>query len=140
MATRAIKKFGTAAVIGTYTVASGQAATKGMPVIFASADTEVQTSATQSDTCIGVALETAVAGAQVQVLHYGPIVPVLVGTGGATRGKKAYFPAAVDGYADAPAHSSSGSTNNAILGVFMQTGVVGDYVGMMMILGNRGSA
>jgi hypothetical protein len=131
---------GAAPIIMTFTVAATKTATLGFPIIASSADGEVLDSTTQSDLTLGVALETAAAGARVQVLMYAPVAKVKVGTGGATYGKKAYFPAGADGYADAPAHDSSGAVDGSTLGVFVESGVAGDYVGMMMVLGNRGSA
>lgn len=137
---RPIIKMGASPIISTMTVAATKTVTAGLPVIASSADGECLNSTTQSDLTLGVALTGGAAGALVQVLHYGPIAKVLVGTGGATFGKKAYFPAAVDGFTDAPAHDSSGATDGSTLGVFMNSGAAGDYVGMMMVLGNRGSA
>lgn len=141
MATRAIKKinFGT---IGTYTVVTGETVRGGMPVILHTADTTIDEAIATDDTAIGIALgfgTTYTAGQEVQVLHYGPIVPVLVGTGGATRGTKAVVAGAADGLTDAAAHNSDGTGNVNVLGVFMQTGSAADEVGMMMVLGNRGS-
>jgi hypothetical protein len=57
------------------------------------------------------------------------IIPVKVGTGGATRGKQAITVA--DGYTDA-ANNGGGTTSQIIKGRFMQSGVVGDLVGLLI--------
>lgn len=129
--------FGT---VGTFTVASGQSATKGKLAIFGSSDTTVQNGVSTSDTGIGIFMATAAADAQVDVLLFNHVMPVLVGTGGCTRGKKAIFASADDGFTDAPAHDSSGATDNIIYGIFMQSGSAGDTVGLMCAPSNRGSA
>jgi hypothetical protein len=140
---RALKKLGAGAVIGTYTVAASQTVRAGMPVILSGSDTAIDEAIISNDLCIGVALGTPgtsyAAAAVVQVLHYGPIVPVLVGTGDATRGKKAVVSASADGMCDCAAHDSDGTGNQNVQGVFMQSGVATEHVGMMMVMGNRGS-
>lgn len=125
------------ATIGTYTVAAGQTATLGMGAILSGADDAVATGGANSDLVIGIFRATAAAAARVDVTHFGPIERVLVGTGGATRGAKAQIVA--DGFADAPAHAA-GATVRSIYGIFMQSGVAGDRVGMMLCVGNRESA
>jgi len=122
-----------------YTVATGQTVTAGMPVKLAS-DTTIQVDVAGSDESIGVAEVSATAGKRVDVFLFGyAVVPVKIGTGGCTRGKKAKFVA--DGYTDAPAHDSSGGTDDAIYGVFLESGSVGDIRGLLLGLnGNRGSA
>jgi len=126
------------ATFWTATVAAGQTATLGRLAIFAAADDQVQTAGSGSDLTIGVFKETAAASARVEIQLWAPVVPVVVGTGGATRGTKAVGVA--DGITDAAAHDSSGTTDNAIVGIFMQSGIAGDTVGMMLMPGNRGSA
>lgn len=123
-----------------FMVATGQAATKGKLAIFGSSDTTVQNGVSTSDTGIGIFMATAAADTQVDVLLFAPVMPVLVGTGGCTRGKKAIVASANDGFTDAPAHDSSGATDNIIYGIFMQSGSAGDTVGMMVAPSNRGSA
>jgi hypothetical protein len=110
-------------------VATGQATTEGRPVVFASADEEVQT-AGAGVFCHGVALETKAAGDRVQVLvsEGDAIVKVKVGTGGATRGANAVVVA--DGVANAAAIVAAGTTLVNVVGTFVQTGVAGDVVGM----------
>jgi len=133
----ALRKF-EFAHIKEYTVAAGQSATLGRAVLLSGADTTIGTAGAGSDLAIGIALETAAAGARCQVALFGPVVAVVVGTGNATRGKKAIL--AADGLIDAPAHDSSGATDNQIYGIFMQSGVATNIVGMMLAPSNRGSA
>lgn len=123
--------------IARYTVATGQAVTKGELVVLAS-DTTVQDAGGASDLGIGIAMATVAADLPVDIFLFAPVIDVAVGTGGATRGKKAI--AVSDGFTDCGAHDSSGATDNATYGIFMQSGVVGDRVGMQAMFGNRGSA
>jgi hypothetical protein len=115
------------ATIRPYVVASGQAATQGFAVKHASADDQVQNMAAVGDNCIGIALETAAALASVRVALFGNgVAKVKVGTGGATRGAPAKY--AADGLTNATV--GGGTTKLVVLGQFMQTGVVGDMVGV----------
>lgn len=124
------------ATIVNYTVAAGQTTTLGRLVLLAS-DTTVQT-AGQVDTAVGVALSSETAGNPVDVYLFGPVVPMVVGTGGATR--STVLEAVADGVADAPAHDSSGASNDIIIGMAMETGVATNRIGVMLCRGNRGSA
>ena len=72
----------------------------------------------------------------VEIYLFGPVIPVTVGTGGATRGTKAV--AVADGFTDAATHDSDGTGNESNYGVFMQTGTAGQIIGMMLMVGNRG--
>lgn len=126
------------ALIKSYTVVAGGSATLGYPAIFSGADDVVDDGGIASDLIIGIFLDTAVAGARARVALFGPIARVVVGTGGATRGTKAVMVA--DGFTDAPAHDSSGATNNQIYGIFMNSGVATARVGMQLVPSNRGSA
>lgn len=116
-----------------FTVATGQATTAGHPVALASATT-VQTSYT--DTAFGVALTTEVAGAEVDVVCFGPIVPMVVGTGGSTVGVVQQL--TNDGITDADAHDSDGAGNDVIVGMAMETGVATATIGVCLFRGNRG--
>lgn len=130
MAVRAVENL-TNACIMDFTVASGQAATLGKCVKFSGDDNEIALSgATDVDT-IGVALSTQTAGERVQVcmLTGGCVVKVLVGTGGATRGK--YAIVTTDGVTDQTL--GGGTTVKYIVGKFVQSGSAGDYVGMIPI-------
>lgn len=93
-----------------------------------------------TDLGIGIAHETIASSTAVQdveVILLGPVIPVDVGTGGATAGTKAV--ATTDGFTDAPTHDSDGTGNQSVYGVFMATGTAGQKVGMMPAAGNRGS-
>ncbi len=134
----AVRKFEFAHII-TYKVGSGQTVTEGFGVVFTDATT-IENQGATSDLGFGVALEsgTGANGDSVTVALFGPVVAVVVGTGGSTRGKKAIMKA--DGYADAAAHDSDNTGNSSIYGIFMETGIAADKVGMQMIVGNRGNA
>lgn len=128
MAVRPLKNIPAGAIILTMVVAAGQTVTKGYGVKFASADTEVQNCGA-GERAIMTALESGTAGNRVQVVvHAVAIVPVKVGTGGATRGLPAIM--AADGYIDRAL--GGGTTSREIGGFFMQTGVVGDEVGLAL--------
>lgn len=137
MATRA-HKLANFVTTMTFTVAASQVVTKGKVVKFASADTDVQDAAAGDDNIIGIALESGVAGARVQIFLPGGVIPMLVGTGGSTRGKKQIVVS--DGITDAPAQSTAGTTNNVIVGIAVQTGVAVDMIGVIPQFSNRGSA
>lgn len=127
MATRAIRseQFG---LVKTYSVPSGKAVTKGKRVKFSGADDSIEDCGA-GDNGFAIALEPAAALGQAQVLLEGSaVVPVLVGTGGATRGAHA-VPVA-DGFTDKTL--GGGSTVANVSGKFMQTGVKGDYVGLLV--------
>jgi hypothetical protein len=115
------------------TVAAGQTTTIGHPVALASATT-VQTA--YDDTAFGVALATAAAAAAVDILCFGPIVPMVVGTGGSTVGVVQQLVA--DGVTDAAAHNSDGTGNDVIVGMAMETGVATAMIGVCLFRGNRG--
>lgn len=121
-----------------YTVAATKTVTAYKLVEFSGADNAIEDLGAGEDLGIGVALDSGTAGQRVRVLVPNPVVPMLVGTGGATRGKKAVVVA--DGVADAPAHDSSGGTDDAIYGIFMQSGIATNRVGVQLFFSNRGSA
>ncbi len=111
----------------TYIVAAGQVVTKGRAVQFAAADDEVQIADAANDKHIGIAMSSGVAGERVQVeLLFAKIVPVIVGTGGATRGEWGRL--ATDGYTDQTLGGVQ--TVKYCGGVFLQSGVAGDWVGL----------
>jgi hypothetical protein len=113
-----------------YKVASGQTSTFGMAVLLSGADDEIGTAGAASDLAVGVALETKAAGEYCEVGLLAPVVEVLVGTGGATRGTKAKLVA--DGFTNAGTAAEPGTTAVPTYGIFMQTGVAGDRVGLML--------
>jgi hypothetical protein len=114
-------------VIVTKTVDTSQTATKGYGLIY-STDSDHVDDAGANGNAFAVALETKAAGESVQcvLLCGGGVVPVKVGTGGATAGKYAIM--ASDGWTDQTL--GGGTTVKYIGGKFTQTGVVGDIVGM----------
>jgi hypothetical protein len=126
-----------AALILPYIVAATKTATEGCAVVHDGADGKVDTASAGSDLVIGIALHAATAGQPVSIQCSG-LCAVKVGAGGATRGKKAVV--LNDGkFEDAPAHDSDGTGNQAVYGVFHQSGVNGDLVGMVFYPSNRGS-
>jgi hypothetical protein len=115
------------AVIKTKIVDTSQTATKGKGLIRSTDDDHVDDGGANANVYC-VALETKAAGEFVEValLTGGAIVPVLVGTGGATQG--AYAVTVSDGWTDQTL--GGGTTVVYIGGKFTQTGVAGDIVGM----------
>lgn len=111
--------------IKTFVVKAASAATKGKRVKLDSAGTVLD--ATTNDRTIGTFYESAVAGARVQVILDGQAHEVLVGTGGATCG--AYATCVSDGLTDIT--PGGGTTLKNVCGIFLETGVAADYVGMM---------
>lgn len=128
MALRAIRVLDEA-IIRPMTIAAGKTATNGIPVKHSGADNEIETCGAGDDG-IGIPLTTGVAGDTVDVVMYsgGAIVPVKVGTGGATRGKWAVV--AADGLTDKT--PGGGTTVCYLHGKFLQSGVVGDLVGLLI--------
>lgn len=118
----------TNAIIKTYTVVGGGSTTEYLPVKFSGADTTV-TVCGAGDNGFAIALETKTAGEKVRVavVTGGSIIPVKVGTGGATR--DAYAKAAADGLTDQTL--GGGTTVRYIFGKFLQSGVAGDRVGLL---------
>jgi len=117
------------ALIVTKTVASGQTATLGYGLVRHTDDDSVDDAGANGNAYC-VALETRTAGQKVQValLTGGAVVPVKVGTGGATQGQYAIH--AADGWTDQTI--GGGTTVKYIGGKFMEGGVVGDIVGLMV--------
>lgn len=127
MATKAKVKLN-GACIDTFTVAAAQTVTEGFRVKFAAADGEVQNCGAGEDG-IGYALASATAGQKVSVVLEGSaVVKVKVGTGGATRG--AYAIPVANGLADQAI--ADGTTPRRLAGKFMQSGVAGDMVGLLI--------
>jgi hypothetical protein len=127
MATRAHQQMDNA-LIRAYQV--GTAVTRGKLVKLVTDDDHV-TDASAAEQGIGIALETSTtadARVQVAMLAGAAIVPVLVGTGGATRG--AYAAAVANGFTNQS--TGGGTVAKHIAGVFTQTGVAGDYVGLLV--------
>jgi hypothetical protein len=114
-------------------IASGQTATEGYLAVHSGSDDELDDAGAGSNLGIGVFEDTVASGAtnrKARVVLFGGagIMKVKVGTGGATRGAKAKF--AADGFTDAPT-LADGDTVTPVWGIFMQSGVAGDFVGML---------
>ena len=121
------------AIIVTRTVETSQTVAVGRVVKDGNADHECQHT-TDGVKAIGVVTAlgklAGAAGDKVDVclLAGAAVVPVLVGTGGATRG---YFAKVVsDGVTDA-AESVTTPAAMDVVGYFTQSGSAGDYVGMV---------
>lgn len=121
------------ALIVTRTVETGQSVAVGRVVKDGNADKEVQ-HAGAGEAGIGVVVALGpLAGAagdkvQVALLAGGCIIPVKVGTGGATRG--ALLQAVADGVTDVTPNGA-GSTLVTAMGYATQNGVAGDLIGMV---------
>ncbi len=129
------------ATIAEFDVEAGGVTTLGKPVSFSATAGEIVDTAAGADDAIGIARASVAAidtARRVQVTLFAPVEVVLVGTGGATEGEKAVVVA--DGLTDAPTHDSSGATDDAIYGIFMQSGSATERVGMQVMASNRGSA
>lgn len=136
MATRAHRHL-SFAVIKVYNVATSQTVTIGKTCKFATgSETDVQDAGAGSDGEIGTVLSCTdgstgviAAGKQVEVALLGnQIVPMLVGTGGTTAGKKQVVVS--DGITDAAANGG-GTTAVETVGIALQAGVAGDVVGVL---------
>ena len=124
MATRPLEDL-KSACIKSYTV--GTACTAGYPVKLSADDTITNCGAGESG--FAVALETKTTGlrAQVVLLAGACIIKVKVGTGDATR--NTWAKAAANGFTDAAL--GGGTTSVEVLGMFLQSGVAGDEVGLL---------
>jgi hypothetical protein len=140
MATDAIAKL-SECISATFTVATGQTVTGGKFVKHSGSDTDITDASADDFLAIGVAHdhgrkgEAYVAGDKVKVYLSNCIVPVKVGTGDCTRGKRARIVAT--GVTDAPAAVAGGGTAIPLVGQFMQSGVAGDVVGLKLEQGDR---
>lgn len=143
---RAIKQIQNA-LVRSHVVAASQTVTLGKTVVFASATTyTIQDSAGASDIEFGIAYAcdpragtasglgadangVCNAGSTVEVILLGlNIVPMLVGTGGTTAGKKQVVVAT--GITDVAANGG-GTTAVECIGIAYQSGVAGDVVGVI---------
>ena len=111
-----------------YKVATGQTVTRGGQVILATDDT-VQGTVAEDQLAIGIAEQDGIAGESVSIVMFGTgIVHVIVGTGDAVRGRLAV--AVADG------HTSVTIADGAVVrvspGRFLQSGVAGDEVGLLV--------
>lgn len=131
MATRPLSDLKNALIV-TRTVVTATVSV-GMPVKPSTSDTQVAPSADGVDMCGVVVALGPLAGAvgdriQVALLAGACIIPVKVGTGGATRGKLAKVVS--DGFTDA-AQSVTTPVAADVAGQFLQSGSAGDMVGML---------
>jgi hypothetical protein len=111
-----------------FTVKTGETVTKGCRVKLTAEGEIDQCGANEAG--IGTAEEGGVSGQKnvTVILDGHAIIPVLVGTGGATV--NSYAKPVANGYADITV--ADGTTPTFYSGQFMQTGVAGDMVGMMI--------
>lgn len=127
MATRAIE-LKDYALTKKYKIPATKAVTVGFRVKFSGADDQIENCGANEDG-FAIALQSGVAGEEVEVLLEGfAVAKVKVGTGGATRGLFAKFLA--DGFTDQAI--ADGATVRNLAGKFLQSGVVGDFVGLLL--------
>lgn len=118
------------ALIMTFADPSQPALTKGTEVKFDTSDTLLVATSGSDPLAIGVVVQANAATRPASIALYGhAVMPVTVGSGGATRGKMAVRVS--DGYTDA-ATVGGGTTVQYVRGQFLQSGVVGDTVGMLV--------
>lgn len=116
------------AIIRKYLIPNTKVVTEGFRVKFSGADDQIENCGANEDG-FAIALQSGVAGEWVEVMLEGfAVVKVKVGTGGATRGLFAKFLA--DGFTDQAI--ADGTTVRNLAGKFLQTGVVGDMVGLLL--------
>lgn len=108
-------------------VAPAKTVTKGYRVKHSGADNLIENCGA-GELGIGEALDDGAAGDKVRVILDGAVVPVVVGTGGATRG--ALAKSVADGMTDATA-VAAGTTLMHSPGIFLESGVAGDQVGLI---------
>ena len=127
-----------------FTVAAGQTVRPGMGIKIASTDTapadanypQAQEAVADTDDPIAIAageIDATAYAAGATFTGYlvagGGMIPILVGTGGVTRGLSVVC--ASDGFTDAPANGN-GTTRVFSPGVAFATGAVGDSVAMLL--------
>lgn len=118
------------ALIMQFADASQPAFTRGTEVKFNGSDTLLVATTGDDPLAIGFISQANAAGRTASVCLNGhAILPVTVGTGGATRGKQAVRVS--DGFTDAAAFGG-GTTAQTVRGQFLQSGVLGDTVGLLV--------
>lgn len=123
------------ALVMTFVDSSQPAFARGAEVKYNGSDTLLQAAGTNDVLAIGIINQANAAGRPAHVTLYGfAVMPVTVGTGGATRGVDATT--AADGFTDA-ATNGTGTVSQIIKGKFLQTGVVGDVVGLLIGVNQR---
>lgn len=129
MATRASEQL-EHCIIRSFDHASQPAFSRGDEVKFGTDDQLLAAAGTNDPLAIGIIWKDNAAGRPAHVALYGhAIIPVTVGTGGATRGVDAVTVA--DGFTDAAANGG-GSTSQIIKGKFLQSGSATDEVELMI--------
>jgi hypothetical protein len=110
-------------------VETGQSVSKYRVLKDGNADGECQHTTDGVD-AIAVALEDGAAEDRIRVAYLAgaAVIPVKVGTGGATRGK--FAKCVADGVTDATPDVATPAAMN-VVGFFTQSGVAGDIVGMV---------
>lgn len=136
-AARAIKQTQNA-LVRPYIVDATQTVTVGMTVIFSTDEFHVKGAGGASDLEIGICLPSpdanasgvVAAGKTVEIAMLGwMIIPMVVGTGNCTAGKKQVIVAT--GITDAAA-SGGGTTAVECVGIALQTGVANDIIGVLI--------
>lgn len=119
------------ALVMTFNDTSQPAFTKGVEVKFNGSDTLLVATGGSDANAIGVTTQANAAGRPATVLLYGSngVIPVVVGAAGATRGTLAVN--AATGFVDA-ATVGGGTTVQYVRGMFLQTGVQNDLVGLFV--------
>ena len=117
-------------MVNTYTVVTAGAVTKGYPVDLDTADSTVNNVTIIADNAIGIALDTAVAGAKCRVALAGAgIVKAAVGTVGTSFGEPQRWDFVnTNGICDATV--GGGTAKCVVVGQALQTGTVGALVGL----------
>ena len=136
MATKALQDLGKA-LIKRYLVAAANTLKVGS-IVYLSAEGTVALSTAATAEHLGIVTgitdggATATAGDEVSVVHLGTsgVAKVLVGTSGATAG--AHLTAEADGATDATTGGGTAQCNT--IGLCLQTGVAGDFVGVAISL------
>ncbi len=122
-------------LIRDYEHASQPAFTRGTEVKYNGDDNLLQAAGANDPLAIGIVWKNNAAGRPAHVVMYGTgWIPVTVGTGGATRGVDATTVA--DGFTDA-ATNGTGTVSQIIKGKFLQSGVAGDKVELMIGINQR---
>lgn len=115
------------AIIKSYLVKAATSAIAGRACKYGATDTEVEIAGAGDEvTACGVFMEAASAGARVQVVKLGggAIMPMIVGTGGSTRGVRQKLVA--NGITDVTA------TTDHSIGTAEQSGVAADLIGVRL--------
>lgn len=109
----------------------GTSCTKGKALKVTADEPMTMTDCSVGESADAIALETQTTAGkpcQVVMLAGACIIKVLVGTGGATRGK--YAKVVSDGLTDVGT-LGGGTTLAEVVGKFLQSGAAGEYVGMI---------